>query len=75
MKFLSTIVKFLTSGPSESLLQQRADYINQYALSCKQCRKLAPPILGTGDRYRCVCGNQFAGAKHDLTQEKVNRSC
>lgn len=35
-------------------------------LTC-QCGKLALPIPGTSDRYRCSeCANQFVGAKHDL---------
>lgn len=36
------------------------------ALPCPECRKLAAPIPRTGNRYRCTCGNQFAGDRHDL---------
>jgi len=37
------------------------------ALTCCRCGKIAPPILGTGNRYRCgECGNQFAGAAHRM---------
>jgi len=35
------------------------------ALTCRRCQALAPPIPGTGNRYRCLeCGNQFAAARH-----------
>ena len=38
----------------------------ELALSCSRCGKLAAPILRTGNRYRCPCGNQFAGDYHNL---------
>ena len=44
----------------------RANKMNDYALNCRQCKKLAYPISGTLNRYRCSCGNQFSGAKHSL---------
>jgi hypothetical protein len=36
------------------------------SLSCQRCGKLAAPVLGTINRYRCRCGNQFAGDSHKL---------
>jgi serine phosphatase RsbU (regulator of sigma subunit) len=37
------------------------------SLTCRRCGKIAPPIPGTGNRYRCGgCGNQFAGAAHRM---------
>lgn len=36
------------------------------ALPCRRCKTLAEPIEGTKNRYRCVCGNQFAAARHHL---------
>jgi hypothetical protein len=39
------------------------------ALTCRICSELAPPIPRSGNRYRCdKCGNQFAGAKHNLPE-------
>jgi hypothetical protein len=36
------------------------------SLSCGACGKLAEPIHGTGNRYRCnSCSNQFAGQAHN----------
>jgi len=47
--------------------EQRAHQMKALALTCRRCRKLAPPIPGTGNRYRCnECGNQFAGAAHRM---------
>lgn len=43
-----------------------ATVMQRMALTCRLCRELALPILGTHDRYRCSCGNQFAGARHDI---------
>ena len=41
--------------------------VRNSSLSCNACKKLAPPILDSGDKYRCVgCGRQFAGGRHDL---------
>src|SRR4051812_36331594 len=41
--------------------------MSMLSLTCRRCGKLAPPILDTGNRYRCHgCDNQFAGARHDL---------
>jgi len=35
------------------------------SLSCGSCGKLAAPINGTGNRYRCnSCSNQFVGPVH-----------
>jgi hypothetical protein len=35
-------------------------------ITCQQCRKLASPIEGTPDRYRCkACGSQFVGPAHE----------
>lgn len=70
MKIFSAIGKFFNEMHQDGE-RRRAAYINKYALSCRQCRRLAPPILGTGNRYRCECGNQFAGARHDLTEQSV----
>jgi hypothetical protein len=37
------------------------------ALTCPACGKLAPPIPGTANRYRCPdCGHQFAADPHNL---------
>ena len=37
-----------------------------YGLTCSKCSKLANPIKGTSNRYRCdKCGNQFASDRHD----------
>ena len=37
-----------------------------YGLTCSKCSKLANPINGTSNRYRCdKCGNQFASDRHD----------
>ena len=36
------------------------------ALPCRRCKRLAEPIEGTKNRYRCKCGNQFAAARHHL---------
>ena len=47
----------------ERLAQKKKDL----ALSCEKCDKLAEPINGTGNRYRCEhCSNQFAGAHHGM---------
>ena len=46
--------------------ERRAKIIKDYSLNCKQCKKLACPIAGTLNRYRCSCGNQFVGPKHPL---------
>jgi hypothetical protein len=43
----------------------RRQWVNE-ALSCRKCRGLAYPIFGTRNRYRCDCGNQFAGSKHSF---------
>lgn len=41
--------------------------LHDLALTCRRCRSLAPPIPGTGNRYKCgKCANQFAGARHGL---------
>jgi hypothetical protein len=36
------------------------------SLTCHCCGKLASPIDGTMDRYRCPAGRQFRGARHGL---------
>ena len=43
-----------------------AEKMKNYALNCRRCRKMAYPIPGTPNRYRCSCGNQFAGPRHPL---------
>lgn len=57
-------------APDPKQVEERRAYVEQQklnmALPCRQCRKLAEPILGTMNRYRCSCGNQFAAAKHHL---------
>jgi hypothetical protein len=52
----------------ENLLQeqQRSENMRNYALTCHKCKKLAKPIEGTSNRYRCTCGNQFTGSRHPL---------
>jgi biotin carboxyl carrier protein len=36
-----------------------------FSLTCRRCGKLASPIPGTVNRYRCdACGNQFAQGAH-----------
>jgi len=49
--------------------ERRADaqltaFNRNYSVRCRQCSKLADPIAETSNRYRCACGNQFAGAHH-----------
>ena len=40
---------------------------SKFSLTCRRCGKLAGPIGGTRNRYRCDgCGKQFAGANHTL---------
>lgn len=34
------------------------------SVTCRKCNGLARPIATTHDRYKCLCGHQFAGAKH-----------
>lgn len=37
------------------------------SLPCPKCELLAPPIPGTGTRYRCAaCSHQFAGPEHNV---------
>lgn len=45
---------------------RREQIMKNYALNCRRCKKLAYPIEGTVNRYKCSCGNQFASAKHPL---------
>lgn len=54
------------SGDAERRRKQEEldDFNKKYSLGCRRCRGLAQPILGTNNRYRCGCGNQFAGAHH-----------
>jgi hypothetical protein len=40
------------------------------AISCEKCGKLAAPMLRTKNRYRCPCGNQFAGDPHNIRVPK-----
>ena len=40
--------------------------MEDYSLNCRRCRNMAYPITGTPNRYRCSCGNQFAGPRHPL---------
>jgi hypothetical protein len=43
--------------------------MQQFSLNCRGrgCGKLARPIPGTGNRYRCDhCGRQFAQSRHHL---------
>jgi len=50
-------------------LQEHAAFIEamqKLALSCNRCGRLAYPITDTGNRYGCLCGNQFPGARHGL---------
>jgi hypothetical protein len=68
------------TGPANKLesarqhRQAKADALKQIehnmialALTCRRCGQVAPPIQGTGNRYRCdACGNQFAGARHGM---------
>lgn len=45
--------------------KNKIDNFNEkYSVSCRRCNNLANPILGTKNRYRCSCGNQFAGPHH-----------
>lgn len=39
-------------------------FISAYSVTCRRCNALAEPIGDTKNRYRCQCGNQFAGAHH-----------
>lgn len=42
-----------------------AQEYKNYCLTCRKCSRLAEPLPGTPNRYRCSgCGNQFAGARH-----------
>ena len=46
-------------------MNRRIEHRRNMALTCKFCKKMAWPIDGTGNRYRCGgCGRQFAGAPH-----------
>ena len=47
------------SGGLDSLLAA-------YSISCNRCRQNAVPIPGTGNRYRCNCGRQFANSRHGI---------
>jgi hypothetical protein len=36
------------------------------SLTCRKCGRMAGPISGTSNRYRCGCGRQFSADKHHL---------
>ena len=60
-----------TAEQMEQRVEEREERLTRrkrdLALSCDKCDKLAEPIEGTGNRYRCEhCSNQFAGAHHGL---------
>lgn len=41
--------------------------LKDFSLTCNRCGKLAEPITGSGNRYRCsACGNQFAHSWHGV---------
>ena len=65
----------LIFGRKERLLEAQREFelaSRNLSLTCKICGKLASPIPDTGNRYRCAdCGNQFAGATHNLYAPKV----
>ena len=50
----------------ERNLQSHSEDIRKFSLSCRRCGEHAKPIEGTGNRYECICGNKFAGARHTL---------
>ena len=49
-----------------ALNEQLHYMLTQYSVACRHCSRNAEPICGTGNRYRCECGRQFANATHNI---------
>ena len=58
--------KEVAKREAEREAERYVQMMQDYALNCRRCRKMAYPIAGTSNRYRCPCGNQFAGSRHPL---------
>jgi hypothetical protein len=50
----------------QEVAEARRRWRRDLSLTCPGCGALAGPIAGTADRYRCDCGRQFAGARHNF---------
>ena len=59
------VAKAAAGIPGE-MRKERDRRFDDMSLTCNGCGSLAAPVSGSTNRYRCPCGRQFKGARHNL---------